>query len=451
MKFENLYDYQQKAVVDIRGEIQRKNKRILLRQECGAGKTVISSYLAAQIYQRKKRLYFVVHRRELLEQASKTFRKFGIPHGIIAPGFTPSNHNIQVASVFTLVNRLDKVPKPDMVIFDECQYAVSNTWIKCIEHFGDIISIGLSATPIRLDGKGFEDIFDVMVNGPSMKELIKKGKLCNFNYYAPPTKIDFSELTMSGNDFNPESVEKAIDKPTITGDLIQHYKELIPGKRAIGFSPTVKHCYTLSEEFRRAGINAAAIDGNDEKNRIQAVQDFRDNKLQVLFNVNIVSEGMDIQGMDAVIDTNPTQSLARFVQRGSRCLRSDPENPDKVATILDHSSNIYTHGAIDADREWSLKGGKKNKPKQTDEEKSIAIRQCSECYAIHPTAPECPACGFVYQIKARDYKQVDGKLVQIDYDKIEREQAEKKEKQDRKYEVSAAKSLEELMLLEVDG
>jgi superfamily II DNA or RNA helicase len=383
--------------------------------------------------------FFCVHRQELIDQTSAMFSEFDIPHGFIASGYKTNNALSHICSVQTLVRR-KSVPKPKVIYIDEAHHATANTYQKIIDRFPQAKVIGLTATPCRTDGQGLGDIFDVMVEGPSIKWLIKNNFLSKFKVFAPPSELDLSSVKNYGGDYSRSQLSDAVDKPTITGDAVKHYKKILKGQRAICFCVSVKHSQHVCERFKKAGINAAHVDGKTkEADRRRIMSQFSAGDIQVLCNVDIISEGFDVPECQGVILLRPTQSLSLYLQQVGRALRY---RPNKTAIILDHVGNVLRHDMPDADREWSLKGkAKRRGKKRNDAEPEINVRQCPECFAAHKTAPKCPQCGHVYEVQSREVEKVDGDLKEVSEAEV------KARKRRRRREVAKARTKAELMAI----
>ncbi len=196
-----LRDYQQAAVAAIRAEFGKKNQPVLFVLSTGGGKTYTFSYIAYNAALRNNPVVIIVHRRELLLQASESLRSLGIEHGIISPHFTPNPRAmVQVASVDTLANRLKKRNFDfSLVIFDEAHHVVAtNKWGRVYDALGQPPMLGVTATPCRTDGKGLgvEDggLFQSLVIGPPVSELIRRGNLLKPTVYISPRTIDVAML-----------------------------------------------------------------------------------------------------------------------------------------------------------------------------------------------------------------------------------------------------------------
>ncbi len=405
-----LRDYQAKGIETIRDAL-RLNDSVIYVLPTGGGKTALASVMAGGASDMGKRCLFLVHRRELLKQTQDAFTLSGIHYGTIQAG-KPIDPlpNVQIASIQTVVRRLERLPRPDLLIVDECHHARAQSWSTVIQ-WANCKTVGLTATPCRLDGKGLRGHFDEIVMGPKMTELIKRGWLADYRMYAPSV-VDTSGLHTRAGDFKHEELEALMDRGAIIGDAVDHYKRIAPGKQALVFGVSIKHAVRLSEAFAGAGISSACIYGDmPVKERDRIVNSFRQGSIQVLTNVDIVGEGFDLPAIHCAILQRPTKSLSLYLQQIGRCLR--PQEGKTEAIILDHVGNIKRHGYPDQDREWSLDGAQK--PRKEISRKHVLVKQCNACYAVVFQGDEvCRFCGAVFETKERVVSEVDGELAEID-------------------------------------
>ncbi|WP_434132715.1 DEAD/DEAH box helicase [Sporomusa sphaeroides] len=418
-----LRPYQEMMIDGTRLEFQNGKRCVLDVGPCGMGKTILMAWMSSQARTRGNNTLFVVHRQELIDQASRTFKKLGISHGIIAADYPMSpSEAIQIGSIQTIIRRLNKINPPQLIILDEAHHAAAATWRKLLEAFPFALVVGLTATPARMGGQGLGDIFDSMIIGPSVKDLIAMKNLAPYKYYAPPVAADFSDLRVKYGDYVQADVALKMDKSEIIGDLVDQYRKLAPGARAVCYCASRAHSQHTAEIFRSANIPALHIDGETPKvSREAAINEFRNGSIRILCNVDLISEGFDVPAMEAVILARPTQSLTLHVQQSMRPMRIDEDNPNKVAVIIDHVGNLYRHGMPDEDREWSLEGIKKKKP---SEKLEFSMKVCPKCYGAHKPAPICPYCKYVYTAKEQAApEQRAGELAEI----IELEKKKRKE------------------------
>ena len=429
-----LRDYQDDIVNKIATEFDAGCRRICTVLGCGGGKTVIFSCVSGRAKLKGNDVLVLQHRAELIQQTSETLGSAGISHGIIAAGMPMDlREKIQVGSVQTVARRLHKINKPKVIIIDEAHHALANTWRRILNEFPEALVIGMTATPARMSGQGLGDVFDSLVEGPSVKELIDMGFLSPYKYFAPPQIANMAGVRVRMGDYDPHQLAEVMDDGKIIGDAVQHYQRMANGKRAIVYCASVEHSKHTAEQFSEAGYHAAHLDGDTHPvERRRLTTDFKAGKLQIITNCSLLGEGYDCPGAEAVILLRPTCSLTLFIQMAMRGMRIDPENPNKETIILDHVGNVGRHGMPDEDRIWSLEGI----PKQPKGSKSeFPVRQCERCYTAHRTALTCPACGYVYPIEARaEIEQVQGELAEV----IDLERKK------RKQEIGRARSVAEL-------
>lgn len=444
-----LRDYQLTIVDNARAALKR-SRRVLIQAPTGAGKTALASFIAGETSSRGMPVWFVCHRAELVAQTSYTFGKFGINHGLISAGQAyDQRQRVHVCSIDTLKNRLGIVAPPRLIIFDECHHLGAAGWTRVQDAFPDAWNIGLSATPQRLDGKGLDSNFDEIVPGPTVDWLTKNGHLSPYRAFAPSVP-DMAGVRRSMGDYAKSETEKKMDRPTITGDAIAHWRKYANGLRSVVFGVTVKHSQHLAEQFSAAGIPSAHLDGNTPKaDRARIIRDFADGRILVLTNVDLFGEGFDLSAIaqrdvtiDCVLQMRPTQSLALHLQQVGRALR--PAS-GKTAIILDHAGNILRHGLPDDDREWSLKGRTKGSKKGANDNEVPPPITCEGCFGQirRPAPPTCPYCGKPIAPGTREITVAAGELQEIK----ERERAALQAH--RKREQSEAKSLTDLVALGV--
>ena len=373
-----LRPYQQKFIEDVRNEFRHNHKRIVGVAPCGAGKTIITGWMI---------------RESARKQTSETFDRLGIEHGIISAGFNEQlDLPVQIASVQTLARRLKKVSAPDFLICDECHHILANTYKKILNAYPDAYLLGVTATPQRMGGITLCDVFTSMVNGPTIDELIKLGNLTDFSYYSAKTKIDLKNVKVKFGEYVNSDLQKVMEDKRIIGSIVDNYKKLAKGKSAICYCVNVKHSKKVADAFLNAGISAAHVDGETPKaERESLVEGFRQGKIKVLCNAELFSEGFDVPHCQAVILARPTKSLTLFVQQALRPLRPDPDDPNKMAVIIDHVQNYLRHGLPNKVHDWSLDP---NKPKT---HLPAPEKECPECGRVVPLGTYvCPDCGYKF-------------------------------------------------------
>lgn len=404
-----LRDYQEELIDEVRREFKQGIKRPCIVAPCGSGKTVIMAWMANQSAHNGKQVWFLVHRQELIDQSVATFYQMGIRVGIIGSGMG-SNERIQIGSIFTAARRLKTLVPPDLIIFDEAHHSVANTWKNILKAYPNAWCIGLTATPVRLNGSGLGEAFQSLVMGPSVIDLIEQGNLARYRYFAPEVKANLADLRMDKGDYQKAELAMRMDKAEIIGDALTFYQERIPNKRAVVYCAGIEHSQHVAAMFSAAGIPAAHIDGKTkDAERRRIIESFRNDEIKILSNVDLISEGFDVPSMEAVIMLRPTASTGLYIQQAMRPMRPDRNNPEKIAYIIDHVGNVHRHGMPDEERQWSLEAKLKRRAG------AAPIRQCPKCYAVQPAAQRvCSACGHVFEIAPKDGpKEKPGDLQEI--------------------------------------
>lgn len=435
-----LRPYQSQAVADLRAAFRSGARAPLLVAPTGSGKTVMFSAITQGAVARGRRVLILVHRRELIRQASAKLAIAGVDHGIIAAGFDLSSSPVQVASVQTLARRLERQTwQPDLIVIDEAHHAVAGTWSRVVGHWPEAYRLGVTATPVRRDGRGLGAMFDQLVLGPSVAKLIEEQHLSSFRIYAPALACGIDSLPTRSGDFDSAAAAEALDRPSITGDAIAHYQRHAAALSAIAFCCTAAHAEHVASQFRAAGISAQTILGTtpvDE--REQMIADLGSGSLRVLVSVDVISEGTDVPSVGAAILLRPTQSEGLYLQQVGRVLRPAPGKPH--ALILDHIGNVHRHGFPDDHRAWTLDDARK-RGRGSNGAPAPSVRTCQQCYAAFKPQPICPMCGAVAQPSAREIKQRQGELQELTHQAIERARIRDRRQQGK------ARTLPELMAI----
>lgn len=411
-----LRPYQDGLVSDIRSAYLDGHRSVLAVLPTGGGKTVVFTWMAAEASRRNMRVGICAHRSEILDQIGAALDQFGVQHGYVSPGRSPNPFaSVQVCSIQAMASkkRLARyIDNPfDFLIVDEAHHAAGGTqWHKIIEaHRGKRI-LGVTATPERLSGEPLSVSFDHMIVGPSTAELIALGALSPYRAYAP-SRPDLTGVRSQAGDYVKGELDEAMDRPTITGDAVMHYKRIVPGKRAIVFCVSIAHAEHVAEQFEQAGVKAASIDGKmDRVERRGILKRFADGIVPVLTSCEIVSEGFDVPAIEAAILLRPTQSVTLALQQVGRSLRPYPGKTEAV--ILDHAGNLMRHGLPDEPREWSLAG--RERKRASSSERTMPTVVCAGCFAVFRPQPCCPYCGLRREVGGREVDEVEGELAEVD-------------------------------------
>jgi DNA repair protein RadD len=414
-----LRPYQHQAVEQIRQAYRQGHRAVLFVLPTGGGKTVVFSHIAEQAAARGNRICVLVHRQELLRQASASLSALGVRHGLIAANRSMDlSAPVQVASVQTLARRLRHIPADlfQLLVIDEAHHSNAGTWAKVLQHFGSARVLGVTATPCRSDGRGLGEHYQALVMGPTPAELTEQGFLAAARVLAPPGPSMMSLRKRMG-DYDLAQAGQILQAGQALGDTLSHYRRYLDGQTAIAFCCSVAHAEAVAELFNRHGVAAASIDGTmDSSTREQLLGDLGAGRLKVLTSCQLIGEGVDVPSVAGAILLRPTQSVSLHLQMIGRCLRPQP---GKTAVILDHVGNVLRLGHHLEEREWSLDGVARR-----DREKSPSVKICPKCFAALPSAkPICPDCGHEFVAERRELVHVDGELEEITTVSRKREQA----------------------------
>ncbi|WP_174683319.1 DEAD/DEAH box helicase [Companilactobacillus nuruki] len=383
-----LYGYQQKLIEETRKCLMNGSKSVLIVSPAGSGKSVVISEFARLTVNKGGQVLFFVHRKELIEQITNSFKKGGV-----------DLKHCTIMTVGKVAHRLDKIPKPTLIICDESHHSLAKTYKKIYEYYSDVPRLGFTASPWRLSGKGLGDVYESMVEGPDVKWLIDNHYLAPYDYYSVKLIDDTALKRSSTGDYTNKSIDDAVGK-VIYGDVIKTYKEKVNGQKAIVYAHSIEFSKKIAQEFNEAGISAEHADSKTPaKEREKIMSNFKTGKIKVLCNVDLVSEGYNVPDCSVVIMLRPTESLVLDIQQSMRCMRY---KPNKKATIIDHVANYTRFGLPDTPRTWSLEGRDK---KKSGGNNSIAIRTCPHCFAVISAAYSiCPICGQEIGVENKELK-----------------------------------------------
>lgn len=352
--------------------------------------------IARRTTKNNNRVMFLIHRKEVLDQAVKTFKEQGVNSNLLTAGM-----------VQTLTRRVDKLPTPSVILVDEAHHALAKSYQRILNKFPKAIVLLFTATPHRTGRMQLDQIADDIIVGQSIHELTDKGFLAPFRYFQPPNDFNRNLLKRSSTgDFTNESMQEAMSTK-IFGHIVKQYKRIASGMQAVVYTYSIDSAIKIAKEFNEAGITARSVNGKTPQDmRDHIVRMFRDQRIKILVNVNLFTEGVDLPNVDCVIMARPTASLALYLQFSMRCL-----NPrkGKTAIIIDHANNFKTFGYPDDDRDWkqAIKSGKqKSKTLLTDP--GLSIVTCDYCFAVVKASEvkdgKCPICG--KPIKVHEAKPV---------------------------------------------
>ena len=325
---------------------------IMVQMPTGTGKTHL---LAAVIYDwlketEHKSVWIVAHRRELVEQIEETVARYGIPKG---------DERVKVMSIQWLSRHWEDVKdeRPSLIVIDEAHHALAETYKELWLRYPNAKKLGMTATPCRLNRKGFTDLFEVLITSDSIADFIKEGWLSPFDYVSirPDSEdqrlIDGLEKRGADGDFQVKEMDAVLNRRPTIERLYESVRQYADGKKGIVYAVSISHARNIAAYYNNKGVNAVAIDSKTPaKLRKQMVEDFRQGKIQVLVNVDVFSEGFDCPDVEFVQMARPTLSLAKYLQQVGRGLRKTEGK--ETCMLIDNVGLYRLFGLPTAYRDW---------------------------------------------------------------------------------------------------
>lgn len=342
-------------------------RAVMLQMPTGTGKTRLFVSVLKDLHKyaaeskKQIRVLILVHRVELIDQISEELGvRYGLAHGFIhSKDRERRKFPFQIASVQTLNRRLDnwKDYGFDFIIVDEAHHVLAESYRKIINTFPNAKILGVTATPYRLSGVGFRPEFDKLIVSDSIQEFINKGYLCNYEYYSispfsyVQNEINNIQGTDASGDFANTEMQRVCDQDKIRAQIVETYLNYAKGKKGIVYTINKTHNKHLCEAFCEKGLKAVAIDSDtDVEERERMIEDFKQNKIDIICNVDIFSEGFDCPDIEFVQLARPTKSLSLYLQQVGRGLRI---SANKEKTIFLDNVGLYNRfGVPAANRYW---------------------------------------------------------------------------------------------------
>ena len=327
MKEIKLFDYQE----DMKERIEkalRLHRSVMAQMPTGTGKTylltaVIDSFVSNNPMEK---VWIVAHRRELVSQIDETVRKF---HSYYASNTSSLLSSVKAMSIQWLMRHYDEIEEePGMIVIDEAHHALAKTYKEMWERFPKAKFLGLTATPCRLNGKGFTDLFDILVQSWSVPEFISKGRLATYDFVSIKSDgvtqrlIDSLQKRGADGDYQNKEMDMLLNKKPSIERLYQSLEEFGKDRKGIVYAINISHAQKITKLYQEHGVKAIAIDSKTPAvERLQDIEAFKKGDIQVLVNVDIFSEGFDCPDVEFVQLARPTLSLAKYLQMVGRGLR----------------------------------------------------------------------------------------------------------------------------------
>ena len=392
MKEIKLFDYQE----DMKERIEkalRLHRSVMAQMPTGTGKTylltaVIDSFVSNNPMEK---VWIVAHRRELVSQIDETVRKFR--------SYSASNasfllSSVKAMSIQWLMRHYDEIEEePGMIVIDEAHHALAKTYKEMWERFPKAKFLGLTATPCRLNGKGFTDLFDVLVQSWGVPEFISKGRLATYDFVSIKSDgvtqrlIDSLQKRGADGDYQNKEMDMLLNKKPSIERLYRSLEEYGKDRKGIVYAINISHAQKITKLYQEHGVKAIAIDSKTPATERQLdIEAFKKGDIQVLVNVDIFSEGFDCPDVEFVQLARPTLSLAKYLQMVGRGLRV--AKGKKNCVIIDNVGLYRVFGLPSQVWNWNamfegkLKVGKK---KETAKEREFFLMsKVQDCIQIHP-------------------------------------------------------------------
>ena len=392
MKEIKLFDYQE----DMKERIEkalRLHRSVMAQMPTGTGKTylltaVIDSFVSNNPMEK---VWIVAHRRELVSQIDETVRKF---HSYSSSNTSFLLSSVKAVSIQWLSKHYDEIEEePGMIVIDEAHHALAKTYKEMWERFPKAKFLGLTATPCRLNGKGFTDLFDVLVQSWDVPEFISKGRLATYDFVSIKSDgmtqrlIDSLQKRGADGDYQNKEMDMLLNKKPSIERLYRSLEEFGKDRKGIVYAINISHAQKITKLYQEHGVKAIAIDSKTPATeRQQDIEAFKKGDIQVLVNVDIFSEGFDCPDVEFVQLARPTLSLAKYLQMVGRGLRV--AKGKKNCVIIDNVGLYLVFGLPSQVWNWNamfegkLKVGKKNETAK--EREFFLINKEQDDIQIHP-------------------------------------------------------------------
>ena len=392
MKKIKLFDYQE----DMKERIEkalRLHRSVMAQMPTGTGKTYLLTAVIDSFVNNNpmEKVWIVAHRRELVSQIDETVRKF---HSYYASDTSSLLSSVKAMSIQWLMRHYDEIEEePGIIVIDEAHHALAKTYKEMWERFPKAKFLGLTATPCRLNGKGFTDLFDVLVQSWSVPEFISKGRLATYDFVSIKSDgvtqrlIDSLQKRGADGDYQNKEMDMLLNKKPTIERLYQSLEEFGKDRKGIVYAINISHAQKITKLYQENGVKAIAIDSKTPATeRQQDIEAFKKGDIQVLVNVDIFSEGFDCPDVEFVQLARPTLSLAKYLQMVGRGLRV--AKGKKNCVIIDNVGLYRVFGLPSQVWNWNamfegkLKVGKR---KETPKDREFFLmNEKQDDIQIHP-------------------------------------------------------------------
>jgi superfamily II DNA or RNA helicase len=418
-----LFPYQRKMVDDGDAARAQGHRHLLYLGPTGSGKTDVMAFKVKRAHEAFDSTLILAERREIVFQIRDRLQLYGVEAaGIIMDG---EPHlpllRTQIASVQTFRARaLDRramdLPAADWLCIDECHHAVADTYRRIMEAYPNAARDGYTATAGRGDGRGLGDIFDAIVAGPTVHELVDLGRLVPTRFYAP-VNPDLAGVRTRQGEYVTADLEDRLNRPKIVGDIAENLLKYGERRQTIIYAVSVGHAVAIRDALRDVGVRAEYVCGaTPEDERAALLAMLAGGEIQVIVNCMVLVEGFDCPPVSCIVLARPTKSLVLYIQMVGRGLRAHDGKADCI--VIDHSGAVFRHGMPDDEIAWVLSPDDKavnttHERRQSDYNGNRIV-ECSQCGAMRTAGEPCDACGFYPPQRPKHVAHVNGDLGLVD-------------------------------------
>lgn len=406
-----LYPYQNKIITDLQSQFKSGAKSLIMQLATGGGKTIIFSYMTKKHIDKSpyNKVLILTDRKELLNQAGNTLNKFDI-----SPSFINAQNKeldffkqVHVGMVETLSRRCNKlkdlINSFTLVIIDEAHKGNFKKLFPLLNKSAFVI--GATATPVSSKNNNLIELYNSLVTGTPINELIKLNRLCSYQHLAP--KVNLSQkIKVTSGEYNNADLFKAYDKGELYKGVIKFYKKYALDSKTLVFCVNIEHTRKTAEEFRAQGFNNVRfITSKDSKETREDVLNwFKNTKKAILVNCGILTTGFDEPTIETIILNRKTLSLALYLQmigRGGRKL------PNKNSfKVIDLGENYKSFGLWDEEKNWQKLWN--YEPRKKKGEGVAAVKECVSCESlIAASAKKCQFCGAIQPVKKKELQEAE--------------------------------------------
>lgn len=371
----------------------------LVQAPAGSGKTFQMMALINWENARNGRVLYMVHRKEIIRQVEEKFARYGV--------------KANVETVYWLQRTKNFIDGVTMLITDESHHSEAKGYKSIYKRYSQAIRVGYTATPARMDGRGFNDIYDKLITGPTVNQLIDKKRLSNFQLWGYDLGNRDALKRISGRDFSNRIIKEYFGNTksrVIFGNILHSWETLAKDKQTIVYCYSVDFAKQIATMFNEAGYKAACVysckSAKEKRERAKNIADFESGKLQILTNYDVIGEGFDVTNCSCTVLLRPTMSLTVYIQQAMRSMRYQP---GKTATVIDQVGNFMRFGRPDEEWDWSLESS----PRFSLKGKPM-LKSCPKCHATCPIqTANCPNCGHEFPIEKKHDELYDVVLNRI--------------------------------------